>query len=713
MTAHSSVSGGSGGVADAAAPDAARPRAADTVSRRIGRVAFWVVVACLVVGVAATVMLLRAAREVDRLTGGYAPASDANADALTYMLDAETGIRGYALTGTPAALAPYRQAVRKILPSIDSIGTTLHRVGDHSVDSDIAAEHRLAATWIDTVARPSVTDAASARRRAQSIAARRRFDAFRRANAEVAADIDAVRARLGADTRDLSQWEFPLVLSAVALALLGSGFAALRTARSVSRPLTALSQVVRRLEGGDLGARADESAGPLEVRTVSSAVNSLASERARALGQEQADERLRREVRGLTSAIRIGQDAQTIARTLVAGLGRVFAADVVWLVTFGDPRVPTIAERWRRGHGDDSGGVEPDDARAPGSVAPAAGAQVLLLHGLANRLWHGTTVLTVGDHRSDGGVAVTDLPRQVGEVRASLVAAIGEGNAAFGLLWLATTSPRSWTAVERGLLQHVAAELAQNLVQNHVLSQQRVAMRRLRQADEAKTALVSTVSHELRTPLTSIMGYLDVLFDSYGDQLEPEVVSMLHVVERNATRLKAMIEDLLQQSKLEAGRRAGELERVDLAQVLDDVCETVRPLATNAELELEMRRPEPGALVVCGDERELSQAVTNLAANAVKFTRPGGRITVSAGRDETDAEIRVSDTGIGIAAEDLPHLFERFFRASNARSEQIPGTGLGLAIVADIVARHSGSIDVQSTLGVGTSFEIRLPLAAD
>ncbi len=95
----------------------------------------------------------------------------------------------------------------------------------------------------------------------------------------------------------------------------------------------------------------------------------------------------------------------------------------------------------------------------------------------------------------------------------------------------------------------------------------------------------------------------------------------------------------------------------------------------------------------------------------MKFTRPGGRVSVTAGREGDTAEIRVSDTGIGIPAEEVPHLFERFFRASNARSAVTPGTGLGLAIVADIVARHGGRVDVQSTLGAGTSVLIRVPLA--
>jgi two-component system phosphate regulon sensor histidine kinase PhoR len=673
--------------------------ASDTVPRRIGRVAIAVLLAVLVVGTIATWALLHSANEVDRLASGYGPASDANASALTYMLDVETAIRGYALTGNPASLGPYHRAINQVLPTIDAMRTDAHSVGDRSLDGVIAQERRVALSWLSHVGRPAARSVADARREAQTTSARLRFDAFRRANAAVAVRLDTTRTNLRTDTERLSNWIVPIAVVAVVLVLLVSGYFTFRTARSVSRPLTALSSVVRRLEDGDLSARADESAGPVEVRAASLAVNSLATERGRTAEQQRLDGRLRVEVRDLTAAVRIGQDAQAVARTLVAGLGRVFALDVAWLITFDDGRVPVLTERWRR-----------EDRH---TQRPSPGDDELLLHGLANRLWHAGTVVGIDDHENQSGADRIDPVAQLGAARASAIAAIGEGNSAIGLLWLANTSaPRAWTTVELGLIQHIAAEMAQGLVQNHVLSQHRAAMRRLREADEAKTALVSTVSHELRTPLTSIIGYLDLLLDTYGSKLDGDLVEMLHVVERNATRLRSMIEDLLRQSELEAERRLTALDRIDLAMVLDDVRETIAPLAANAELDLDVRRPEFGSVIVDGDERELTQALVNLAANAVKFTKPGGRITVSAGRDEQGVELRVTDTGIGIPQDEIPHLFERFFRARNARSAVIPGTGLGLSIVADIVARHHGEVDVQSTLGMGTSFLIRLPLAA-
>ena len=407
----------------------------------------------------------------------------------------------------------------------------------------------------------------------------------------------------------------------------------------------------------------------------------------------------------MTSAIRIGRDAHAMARALVAGLGRTYDVDRVYLQTFDEQRVAVIAEQWRR------------DARVP-EIVPSA-AELTELRWLANRLWHSGSVAGVNDHNlppDDADRYLLRAPLALG-ARASAVAAVGEGGKALGLLWLTSLhEARGWTSAELGLLQHVAGELAQNLVQNHVVVQQRDAMRRLKEADEAKTALVSTVSHELRTPLTSIIGYLDVLLDMTDDSMAPEVAGMLRVIERNAHRLRALIEDLLTQSQIEAGRRLVELGRVDLVDVLTEVQETIEPLADNAHLGFDLDLAERGVLIIDGDPRQLGQAVTNLAANAVKFTPRGGLVVVSAtrepGRDGIErAVIRVRDTGIGIPADELPQLFDRFFRATNARKAVIQGTGLGLAIVAEIVTQHSGTIEVESELGHGTTFVIRLPLA--
>jgi two-component system, OmpR family, phosphate regulon sensor histidine kinase PhoR len=686
----------------------------DTVSRRVGRLVASILGLLILVGGAASFTLLTSANTVNRLSSGYTPAGDANNAALIYMLDAETGIRGYALTGQRSYLRPYRDDIGKILPTIDIVSTTLGKIGDHTLDTRIAAQRRAARAWIDGVGVRAAANLAAARRVIRAPTSRTRFDTFRTASAAVSAAIAASRAKLS----DRSETERDLVLPFIGAVIVALGlavFVALRTARGVSRPLTAVWQTVRQLETGDLSARADEFSGPAEVRELAAAVNSLAVERRRTLAAQRADDEVRREVRGVTSAIRIGQDAQAMARALVAGLGRTYDVDRVWLQTFDEQRVAVISEQWRRG-------------RRVAHIAPST-AELTELRWLANRLWHAGSVVGIADHSvppTDADAYLLRAPHAVGS-KASAVVAVGEGGKAIGLLWLSTMyETRAWTSAELGLLQHVGAELAQNLVQNHVLIQQRDAMRRLREADEAKTALVSTVSHELRTPLTSIIGYLDVLLDMDEADVPTDVSEMLKVIDRNAHRLRALIEDLLTQSQIEAGRRLVELSRVDLVDVLKEVDDTIEPLADNAHLGFEIELPERGELVIDADPRQLGQAITNLAANAVKFTPRGGQVVVSAAREPSargahdagawagdEVVIRVRDTGIGIPTDEVPQLFDRFFRATNARKAVIQGTGLGLAIVAEIVAQHHGTVEVESELGIGTTFVIRLPLTSD
>src|SRR6476659_963447 len=169
------------------------PRGKGTVSRRLGRVAIAVLVIFLVAGTVAIWALFRSANDVDRLAANYGPASDGNAAELIYMLDAETAIRGYALSGEPAALRPYREAVRKIVPAIDSVDSALHGVGDHSLDGALADQRRLAERWIATIARPAAHSHAVARKLMRASGGRPLFDAYRRVNAAVSGDLDTTR----------------------------------------------------------------------------------------------------------------------------------------------------------------------------------------------------------------------------------------------------------------------------------------------------------------------------------------------------------------------------------------------------------------------------------------------------------------------------------------------------------------------------------------
>jgi len=641
------------------------------------------------------------------LSRGYAPASDANAAALVDMVDAETSVRGYLISHEPSYLQPYQQSAGKALANIGSAGDALHRVGQHALDGMLQKERSLARRWLTQIAGPIASSPPD--RTSIDLALQNRgkqmFDEFRAANEQVATAVQTRRVRIRSDALRLKTVATAVIIGATVLGLFIGTLYGLRVTGGLVRPLAALWAVVRRLGAGEYGARANADTGPVEVRAVASAINTLGAQVEAAVKANREAEALRAATVPLTASLRIGVEPMTMCQGLITGMGAVFGVDRVWLHTFDDNRVSPLTLQWHR----------------PGlpQLPEPKGGEIGGLRSLANRLWHAGGVVEVGDHAEHRDLgefqALVDVADRFGAT-ASVTLAIGDASSAFGLLWVACANvPHPWTPTELSQLTKLAADLGRSLVQNSLLTRQQNVIAQLRELDEAKNALVSTVSHELRTPLTSISGYVEMLLDGDGGALPPTATEMLQVVDRNATRLRSLIEDLLTQSRIEAGRLRTTVTRIDLHEVLTDVTSSIEPIAESGGVELRTQLPEPGTLCIEGDLRQLEQAVTNLLANAVKFTPAGGRVDLvaeAADPSGLEADIIVRDTGIGIPRNELPQLFDRFFRASNAAEAQIPGTGLGLTIVHEIVLAHGGQLDVKSEVGVGTTFRIRLPLAS-
>jgi len=253
-----------------------------------------------------------------------------------------------------------------------------------------------------------------------------------------------------------------------------------------------------------------------------------------------------------------------------------------------------------------------------------------------------------------------------------------------------------------------AAETALRAALEH--EQQLVS--RLRELDRVKSDFVSNVSHELRTPLTSIAGYTEMLADGDAGQLSADQRRMLDIVERNTRRLLALIEDLLALSRIESGAFKANLAPTDLSSLLHAVAQVVHSAASAQQLELVVEVPTDLPPVLA-DPGQLDRAIINVVSNAVKFTPPGGRVTISGRVSGGRVAIEVADTGLGIEPADLQRLFTRFFRSAAATEQEIPGTGLGLVIVKNIVDHHGGEIEVTSTPGAGTTVTITLPVVED
>lgn len=231
-----------------------------------------------------------------------------------------------------------------------------------------------------------------------------------------------------------------------------------------------------------------------------------------------------------------------------------------------------------------------------------------------------------------------------------------------------------------------------------------------RRLEDIRRDFVANVSHELKTPVTSIKGFVETLLD--GAMRDPtDAERFLRIIARQADRLHAIIEDLLSLSKIEQNEDADDiaLEVAPLASVLESALNACQAGAADREIGVTLQC-EAG-LSAKINPLLLEQAVVNLLDNAVKYSDPGRQVSVVAKSVDGETTISVADHGVGIAQEHLSRIFERFYRVDRARSRKLGGTGLGLAIVKHIVQAHHGSVTVDSTLGVGTTFTIRLPRA--
>jgi PAS domain S-box-containing protein len=227
----------------------------------------------------------------------------------------------------------------------------------------------------------------------------------------------------------------------------------------------------------------------------------------------------------------------------------------------------------------------------------------------------------------------------------------------------------------------------------------------LMRALQVKDDFVASVSHELRTPLTSVLGHLEILTDR--PDLPPDIARQLAIVERNALRLQTLVTDLLDVARAQEGSLTLTLDPLDLAMLARDAVAAARPAADAREISLACDVPE--ALPLHADGHRLRQVVDNLVSNAIKYTPRGGSVSVELHEPGDGVQLRVSDTGMGIAASDLGQVFDRFYRADDVEAMHIPGTGLGLSIAREIVEAHGGTIEVTSRVGEGSVFTVLLP----
>lgn len=232
---------------------------------------------------------------------------------------------------------------------------------------------------------------------------------------------------------------------------------------------------------------------------------------------------------------------------------------------------------------------------------------------------------------------------------------------------------------------------------------------RLKELDRLKSEFISTVSHELRTPLASIIGFAEMLLTQQPGQLTEIQDEFMNIIYTSAEHLLTLVNDLLDVSRMESGRFRLEKKPIQPYPIVHQVFSATKPAADQKKLQFALNA-DKNLPPVLADEQRLEQVLNNLVSNAIKFTDQGGKVSVTISQTDRHMRFAISDTGIGIPEEDMPKLFSKFYRSSQAVQKAIGGTGLGLYIARNIVESHGGQIEAKSKLGEGTTIWFSLPL---
>ncbi|GAA2765311.1 hypothetical protein GCM10010103_43520 [Streptomyces paradoxus] len=645
----------------------------------------------------------------DRITDQVLPAQDDNVRLLNAGISAQRSMRGYLVTGDRSELAAFR-AARESIASISG-DVRAHKVLD---EEDLTTQQRQIEAYLRVADDQAKTTPGSARAVTLTREASQRFNAFEVTNARLDERMSEEEQRLEdrADTAiraGIAGFGTALV-AALALAV----YTSVHTTRALTGPLRRTERTLGRLTAGDHAARA-EVTGPEEIRAVARSVNLLADQRDRLRAVELERQRLSTVAKETGIRIRDRLDVGYVLDEACNGIGEVLAADYVFILLAedGGSGFP-LARVWSAERG-----LLSDDERRGIPTLPA---DVVRDHYRRGTPWLATDLSQyVSDTRpmpgAPGSFGKTGMPAENRAAAAALgldsavIIPIGVGEEPIGAVSVARTSAdRPWRPVDVEFAESMAGGVGRALHTALLYEKESGLVDKLRALDKAKSDFLSTVSHELRTPLTSIVGYIELLKDEDTDPLSPSQLRMLDVVDRNANRLRALIEDLLTLSRIESGAFSSYKAPIDLRQLVTSAADAMRPAAEAASVGLETYCPEQ-PLVLEADGEQLDRVLMNLLSNAVKFTRGGGTVSVRADAQDGEAVLSVSDTGIGIPAAEQEKLFQRFFRASNATEQAIPGTGLGLTIVHTIVANHGGRTQVRSEEGRGTTITTWLPLS--
>jgi PAS domain S-box-containing protein len=323
-----------------------------------------------------------------------------------------------------------------------------------------------------------------------------------------------------------------------------------------------------------------------------------------------------------------------------------------------------------------------------------------------SRLMRAGQPFVVEDTETDARIRFDDRPAYLlTSIRAVVCVPILKSERLVAAMAVHMQTPRSWTASEVELVQRVASRSWESIERTRVEREREALLEKAESANRAKDEFLAMLGHELRNPLAPISTALQLMKLQNDAAFERERT----VIERQVRHLTRLVDDLLDVSRIARAKVVLELEPIELSEIVQRAVEVVSPLLEEREHALVVDVPSSGLLLEA-DVARMTQVLSNLLRNACKYTAPGGRITVSAGRERDDVVLSVQDTGMGISVDALPHVFDLFVQGRQAIDRAQGGLGLGLTIVRSLVERHGGTVTAHS-LGQdrGSQFIVRLP----
>jgi len=317
-------------------------------------------------------------------------------------------------------------------------------------------------------------------------------------------------------------------------------------------------------------------------------------------------------------------------------------------------------------------------------------------------------VVHIGDVREDAEYRLRGLA-QTADFRSILAVPLLRDGQPIGAITVARPEPRPFPPKQVALLETFADQAVIAIENVRLFTEIQDKTQQLEIANRHKSEFLANMSHELRTPLNAVIGFSEVLLERMFGEVNPKQEEYLQDILSSGKHLLSLINDILDLSKIEAGRMELEAQSFDLPAALDNALTLIKERAARNSIKLEVHvDPQIGEIVA--DERKVKQVLLNLLSNAVKFTPEGGKITMSASLNDGAVAVSVADTGIGIAAADQQAVFEEFRQVGTDYARKREGTGLGLALARRLVELHGGTLSLQSEIGKGSTFTFTLPV---